>query len=49
LARHGTDGVTHHDADADARPDGRTAVDDAAAYGREPFDELAWILFGEDR
>ena len=48
LAGHGSDGVTHHDADADARPDGGAAIDDAAADGGEPFDELAWILFGED-
>src|SRR5688572_10598620 len=38
LTGHGSDGVTHHDADADTRTDRSTAVDDATADCREPFD-----------
>src|SRR5436190_20427908 len=44
LAGHGGDGVADDDADADARPDGGAAVDDASADSRETLLELARVL-----
>src|SRR4051794_33321184 len=44
LAGHGGDGVADDDADADARPDGGAAIDDASAHGGQPGDELTGVL-----
>ena len=49
LAGHGRDGVADHDADADARADGRGAVDDAGTDRLETVLQLSGLLRGDVR
>ena len=48
LAGHGLDGVADDEADADARADGRGAVDDAGTDGLQTGLELTGLLGGEE-
>src|SRR4051812_43330535 len=49
LARHRGDGVAHHDADADARANGRGTVDDAGTNGLEAVLQLSGRLGGDQQ